>query len=61
MFSLSDFETRDQLDILIKSNNQLDGITGSWVLDDDIWLKNNTLLKIRRGKITPAKLEVNNI
>lgn len=57
----ADFETRDQLDILIKSNNQLDGITGSWVLFDDIWLKNNTLLKIRRGKITPAKLEVNNI
>ncbi len=57
----SDFETRDQLDILIKSHNQLDGITGTWILEDDIWLKNNTLLKIMKGKITPAKLEVNNI
>lgn len=53
----SDFSSRDELDLHIRSRETLDGITGTWQLEDGVWLKNMTPLKIKRGKISRLNLE----
>ncbi|OUR93712.1 hypothetical protein A9Q84_19820 [Halobacteriovorax marinus] len=51
--------SRDELEILVRNKEKLTGITGSWVLQDNVWLKKMVPLKLRRGKIKPVFLEAN--
>ena len=58
-----DFASRDELDIFIKKQTSLSGITGTWFLNDDVWIKNLTALMLKRGRIQklipPSKSEEN--
>jgi hypothetical protein len=42
---------RDELDVFVKSRNLLKGISGKWVLQDNIWLKELTMLKLKKDDI----------
>jgi len=46
------FETRDELDMMIRAMAQFVGKTGEWVQQDGVWLKKMAGLYFRRGKIT---------
>ncbi|MCO4792903.1 MAG: penicillin-binding protein activator [Bacteriovoracaceae bacterium] len=46
------FETRDELDINLRSQTEITGLTGSWYLDDSIWIKKMSSLMLNRGKIS---------
>ncbi|PIK14125.1 ABC transporter substrate-binding protein [Halobacteriovorax sp. JY17] len=50
--------TRDELEMLIRNKENFSGITGTWVLNDGVWLKKMVPLKLRRGKIEQVTLEV---
>ncbi len=50
-------ETRDELEMLIRNKENLTGITGTWFLNDGVWLKKMVPLKLRRGKIEQVTLE----
>ena len=45
------FESRDELDRHIRSQRKLSGMTGSWKIQDGIWIKNLAPHKLERGKI----------
>lgn len=45
------FETRDQLDIYLRGKDDIKGLTGRWVLDENVWIKEMSSLKLSRGKI----------
>lgn len=53
-------ETRDELEMLIRNKENLSGITGTWFLNDGVWLKKMVPLKLRRGKIEQVTLEAKN-
>lgn len=48
----SEFSTRDEFDQSIRTKEELEGITGNWKLNDGIWIKEMSPLKIHRSKIT---------
>ena len=49
--------TRDELEMLIRNKENFTGITGTWVLNDGVWIKKMVPLKLRRGKIEQVQLE----
>ena len=52
-----DFETRNELDVFVRSKEILEGITGNWKLDEGVWVKNMAPLMLRRGKIKKVSFE----
>jgi len=52
VFADKKFETRDELDIHLRSQTEITGLTGSWHLDDSIWIKKMSSLMLKRGKIS---------
>jgi ABC-type branched-subunit amino acid transport system substrate-binding protein len=52
VFTEKKFETRDELDIHLRSQTQISGLTGSWYLDDSIWIKKMSSLMLKSGKIS---------
>ena len=46
-----DYQSRDQLDMDIRSKQKVSGLTGDWTFSDGIWLKEMNTLKLSRGKI----------
>ncbi|MBT3236060.1 MAG: hypothetical protein HN353_08930 [Bdellovibrionales bacterium] len=53
---------REFLDRQIRAQQSLHGITGSWILDDNLWIKEMALMRLSRGRISkytfpPPKLE----
>jgi ABC-type branched-subunit amino acid transport system substrate-binding protein len=51
ILSSSDFKSRDELDIWLKNKGSIDGSTGLWKIQDNIWVKEMTPFKLRRGKV----------
>lgn len=51
----NEYETRDELDAAIRSKDYLSGITGKWNIQDGIWIKDMSPLKLKRGKIQKIK------
>ena len=51
LMNLSEFKSRDELDVVIKNKENIQGVTGSWFLRDNIWLKNMSCFRLRRGRI----------
>jgi hypothetical protein len=47
--------SRDELEMLVRSKEKIVGLTGTWLLEDNVWLKQMVPLKMRRGKISPVK------
>ena len=47
-------EARDELERELLSTKKLNGLSGTWKLDDQIWLKEMDLLKLHKGKIERA-------
>ena len=45
------------LEMLIRNKENFTGITGTWVLNDGVWIKKMVPLKLRRGKIEQVQLE----
>ncbi len=52
IFSDKKFETRDELDIHLRSQTEIAGLTGSWYLNDSIWIKKMSSLMLKSGKIS---------
>lgn len=50
------FDKREQLERKLVNSRQLKGISGSWSLDEGIWIKDMDILEIRRGNIQKADL-----
>lgn len=48
-------ETREELDKALYGINTLRGESGSWILDDNIWLKQMTTFRLKREGIEEAK------
>ncbi len=48
----NNFTSRDELDIFMRKQKIITGITGQWELNEGIWLKEMNTLSMRRGKIT---------
>ncbi|WP_127718359.1 ABC transporter substrate-binding protein [Halobacteriovorax sp. HLS] len=51
----SSITTRDELEMLVRSREEIVGLTGTWTLQDNVWLKQMVPLKLRRGKIEPVQ------
>jgi ABC-type branched-subunit amino acid transport system substrate-binding protein len=51
------FQSRDELDMAIRSMNEVSGQTGTWNLVDGVWIKNMASLHFRNGKIGKLELE----
>lgn len=51
LLSKRDFATRDELTFSLREKGRLEGLTGSWRLEDNIWLKEMGTYQIRRGRI----------
>jgi hypothetical protein len=51
LFSEKIFETRDDLDIYLRDKVEIKGLTGKWVLDENVWIKKMSSLKLSHGKI----------
>ncbi len=47
-----DYKTRDEFDRDIRPIKEMVGLTGKWILDDGIWIKEMHTLKISRGKVS---------
>ena len=52
IFNEKAFETRDELDIHLRTQTELSGLTGSWYLEDSIWIKKMSSLMLKKGKIS---------
>lgn len=52
VFTEKKFEARDELDIHLRSQTEISGLTGSWYLDDSIWIKKMSSLMLKSGKIS---------
>ncbi len=52
-----EYKTRDELDMFIRSKNQLTGITGSWSFEDGLWVKSMTAFKVRRSSFDQVTYE----
>lgn len=52
VFTEKKFETRDELDIHLRTQSEISGLTGSWYLDDSIWIKKMSSLMLKSGKIS---------
>ena len=50
--------SRDELEMLVRSKEKIVGLTGTWLLEDNVWLKQMVPLKMRRGKIRPVNFSV---
>lgn len=48
------FQSRDELDINIRSREVLAGVTGEWKMHDGVWLKDMAFLKLYKGKVNNA-------
>lgn len=51
------YGSRDELDVVIRGKETLQGISGSWQLKDGVWMKNLVPLQMRRGKVEPLVLQ----
>ncbi len=60
LLNAASFETRDELDMTIRSREDLSGLTGVWKLNDGVWMKKMLALKMRRGKIEKLFGKVDN-
>ena len=58
ILSGSKLEKRDQLEAQLIGMKSLEGVTGSWHLQDGIWLKDMDFLKVFRGKIQKVNLSL---
>jgi ABC-type branched-subunit amino acid transport system substrate-binding protein len=54
VLSDSSASSRDELEMLVRNKEEISGLTGTWSLEDNIWLKKMVPLKLRRGKIGPV-------
>ncbi|MCR9206275.1 MAG: hypothetical protein NXH75_16965, partial [Halobacteriovoraceae bacterium] len=46
------FTTRDELDSTIRTKQAIEGQTGTWSLEDGVWIKRMANLHIKNGKIS---------
>ena len=44
------FETRAELERTLKDAQVLEGLTGSWKLEDNVWIKSMSMMSLYRGK-----------
>ncbi len=51
-----DFETRDQFNLLLKENDIINSLTGSFELKENIWLKELSPLRVRKNGVQKATL-----
>ncbi len=57
MLDIEELESRDELDMYIRTKSSLKGITGNWRLSEGVWLKDLLSLKLAKGRIEPIKAE----
>jgi len=50
----SSYETRQDLDVALTKKSSLQSETGSWKLQDDVWIKDMATFKIKREGIEPV-------
>ncbi len=56
ILSLGNFNSRDELESTIMNSQKVAGITGSWRLEDDVWMKDMNLMSLYRGRLNKVKL-----
>lgn len=52
------YESREALEDSLKDAKSLTGLTGSWKLEDNIWIKTMNMMSLFRGKTAKMKLEI---
>lgn len=48
---------REELDMALRTTENLQGVTGIWKLEDNLWLKNMIVLELYKKKIGPLQLD----
>lgn len=51
ILALGDFNSRDELESTVMGAQKVAGITGSWRLEDDVWMKDMSLMSLYRGRL----------
>jgi hypothetical protein len=54
--SVQTISSRDILDRAIHSQEALHGITGSWFLDNNLWIKKMELMRLSRGRVSKYRV-----
>lgn len=55
ILSLGNFASRDDLERTVVDAKKVAGITGSWRLEDDVWMKDMSLMSLYRGRLNKVK------
>ncbi|MCP4912657.1 MAG: ABC transporter substrate-binding protein [Oligoflexia bacterium] len=58
ILSNQNISNRNDLDIYLRSKNEVVGLTGKWFQDEGVWLKKLTSHHLRRGKIIKVQDEI---
>ncbi|MFG1493307.1 ABC transporter substrate-binding protein [Halobacteriovorax sp. GFR7] len=58
VLSLGDFTSRDELERTLVNAKKVAGITGSWRLEDDVWMKDMSLMSLYRGRLNKVNLTI---